>query len=201
MMRKSHLSLVAAALALTPIAATQAEGIGYNYVDLGYVTTEIDGVRKDLDGFVLRGSLEVADDWFVYGRYIDQGVEFAGVDVDLERFSVGGGYAWSFAENMDLFGKVGYTQVELGLSGGGLGHASEDDDGYELAVGIRARPVAPLELEGSINYIDLSDSGDDTSLGVAALWYIADHLALGVEGEFADEEDTYGIGFRWEFGK
>ena len=194
---KRKLSLVAAALALmAPIAATQAEGIGYNYVDLGYVTTDVDGFNKDADGFVLRGSLEVVDNWFVYGRYVDQSIKFAGSDIDVERFSVGGGYAWTFAENMDLFGKLGYTQVE-----GEFGHASADDDGYELGVGIRARPLSALELEGSINYVDLSDAGDDTALGVAALWYIADHLALAVEGEFADEEKTYGIGFRWEFGK
>lgn len=195
MMRK--LSLVAAALALmAPIAATQAEGIGYTYVDLGYVTTDVDGFSKDADGFVLRGSLEVADNWFVYGRYVDQSVEVAGGDIDVERFSVGGGYAWSFAENMDLFGKLGYTRVE-----GEFGHASADDDGYELGFGIRARPLSAFELEGSINYVDLSDAGDDTSLGVAALWYIAEHVALGVEGEFADDEKTYGVGFRWEFGR
>lgn len=190
MMRK--LSLVAATLALmAPIAATQAEGIGYDYVDLGYVTTDSDEFSKDADGFVLRGSLEVIDDWFVYGRYSDQSVEHGGHDLDLERLSVGGGYAWSFAEDMDLFGKVGYTEVD----------GEHDDDGYELGVGIRARPLSALELEGSINYVDLSDKGDDTSLGVAALWYIAEHVALGVEGEFADEEETYGVGFRWEFGR
>lgn len=199
MMRK--LSLVAAALALmAPIAATQAEGIGYTYVDLGYVTTDVDGIDKDADGFVLRGSLEVADDFFVYGRYTDQSLKYGGNKLDIERYSVGGGYAWSFADNMDLFGKIGYTKYEAELSTS-FGRGSLDDDGYELGVGIRARPLSALELEGTINYVDLSDSGDDTSLGVAALWYIADHLALGVEGEFADEESTYGIGFRWEFGR
>jgi hypothetical protein len=192
---KRKLSLVAAALALmAPIAATQAEEIGYTYVDLGYVTTDIDGIRKDVDGFVLRGSLEVADNWFVYGRYSDQGADFSGHDVDVERYSVGGGYAWTFAENMDLFGKLGYTEVDAS------GEHHGDDDGYELGVGIRARPLTALELEGSINYVDLSDRGDDTSFGVAGLWYIAEHLALAVEGEFADEEKTYGVGFRWEFG-
>ena len=192
-MRK--LSLVAATLALlAPIAATQAEGIGYDYVDLGYVTTDFDGVSKDADGFVLRGSLEVIDDWFVYGRYSNQGIKFAGSDLDVERFSVGGGYAWSFAPNMDLYGKLGYTKFEADFG-------DADDDGYELAVGLRARPLSTLELEGSINYVDLSDSGDDTSLGLAALWYITERVALGVEGEFADEATTYGIGVRWEFGR
>ena len=66
---------------------------------------------------------------------------------------------------------------------------------------MRARPVEPLELEGAITYVDLSDSGDDTSFGVAARWFFTDNLALGVEGEFADDANTYGVGFRWAFGK
>jgi hypothetical protein len=193
-MRK--LSLVAATLALlAPVAATQAEGIGYDYVDLGYVTTDVDGFRKDVDGFVLRGSLEVADNWFVYGRYTNQGVDIAGSDLDLERFGIGGGYVWSFADNMDLYGKVGYVRAEADYAG-----VSMDDDGYEIGVGLRMRPLTALELEGALNYVDLSDAGDDTSLGVAARWYITEQLALGVEAEFADEEKTYGVGVRWNFG-
>lgn len=200
-MRKSSLGLVAAVLALAPFAATQAEGISYTYADLGYVTTDLDGVSKDLDGFLLRGSLEVADNWFVYARYVDESVTFSGVDVDFQQFGVGGGYAWSFAENMDLYGRVGYARAEADTHGGGFGGMNVDDDGYELGVGIRARPLDPFELEGSVNYVDLSDSGDDTSLGVAARWFITDNLALAVEGEFGDDADSYGIGFRWAFGK
>jgi hypothetical protein len=68
-----------------------------------------------------------------------------------------------------------------------------------LAVGLRAKPLQQLELEGSVNYLDLSDTGDDTSLGLAARWYFADQLAVGVEGDFADDATSYGIGVRWSF--
>ncbi len=199
-MRKPLLGMVAATLALCPLIASRAEGLSYTYADLAYVTTDIDGVDKDLDGFLLRGSLEIAENWFVYGRYVDQSVSIASVDIDARQFAIGGGYAWSFAPTMDLFGRVGYTEVEADASGRGFGFDA-DDDGYELGVGIRARPVAALELEGSINYVDLSDSGDDTSFGVGALWFITDHVGLGVQGDFADDAETYGVGFRWEFGK
>ena len=188
--------LVAASLAFCPLLATHAEGISYNNLDLAYVTTDLDGISEDLDGFALRGSFEIADNWFLYAGYLDQSVDVRGFDVDLQRLSVGGGYAWPFADNMDLYGKFGYTQVEADAGFG----ADLDDDGYELVAGLRARPLPPFELEGSINYVDLSDSGDDTSLGLAARWFIADSFALGVEGEFADDADTYGIGFRWQFG-
>ena len=198
-MRKSLLGLMAASLAKGPIVAAQAQDISYTYVELGYVTTDLDGVGKDLDGFVLRGSFEVADNFFLYARYLDQSVSVAGIDFDAQQYGIGGGFAWSFADNMDLYGRVGYTEVELDVSGGGSGGFDLDDDGYELGVGIRARPLELLELEGVVNYVDLSDSGDDTSYGVAGRWFITDTFALGVEGEFADDADTYGVGFRLQF--
>lgn len=197
-MRLSPL-LIVSALTCAPVLSAQAAGIDYNYVDVGYVTTDLDGTDEDLDGFGLRGSLEVADNFFLYARWLDQSVSTHGVDFDLQRLGVGGGYAWSFAENMDLYGKLGYTQWELDVDNAGLGEF--DDDGYELGVGIRARPLDPFELEGSITYTDMSDLGDDTSLGVAGRWYITDNLALGVEGDFGDDLDTYAITFRWAFGQ
>lgn len=198
-MRKSLLGLVVTSLVMVPFVAAQAEDISYTYVDLGYLTTDLDGVGKDLDGFVLRGSFEVADNFFLDARYLDQSVKVAGIDFDSKQYGIGGGYAWSFADNMDLYGRIGYTEVELDVSGGGGGGFDVDDDGYELGVGIRARPVELLELQGAVNYVDLSDSGDDTSFGIAARWFITDVFALGIEGEFADDADTYGVGFRLQF--
>ncbi|MGI9246364.1 MAG: outer membrane beta-barrel protein [Steroidobacteraceae bacterium] len=200
-MRRSALIPLAALLAIGPLAAAQAEGISYTYADLGYVTTDLDAVSKDLDGFLLRGSLEIANNWFLYARYVDQSVSFSNVDVDVEEYGVGGGYAWSFAENMDLYGRVGYVSAQADASGGGFGGYEVDDDGYEVGIGIRARPLDPLELEGSVTYVDLSDAGDDTAFGVAARWFITENVALAVEGAFADDADSYGVGFRWAFGK
>ena len=49
-MRSKLLSaMVAASLAL-PLAA-HADGATYSYADLAYVTTDLDGVDEDLDGF------------------------------------------------------------------------------------------------------------------------------------------------------
>ena len=55
-----------------PLPATTSR---YSYADLAYVTTDIDGVNEDLDGFALRGSLEVTDQAFLFGTYTDQSAE------------------------------------------------------------------------------------------------------------------------------
>lgn len=198
-MSKTCLALAAATLALAP-ALSQAANLSYNYVDVGYVETDIDGVDPKLDGFLLRGSLELGSNAFLFADYVDQSVEESGARLDGESIGVGVGYAWPFAEKMDLFGRIGYVRSEVTLRGMGE-RISFDDDGYTLGVGIRALPVELLELEGTVNYVDLSDSGDDTSLGVAARWIITPQFALGVEAGFADDAKSYGIGFRWTFGQ
>jgi Outer membrane protein beta-barrel domain len=194
-MRNSILALLASSFAVVPLAA-QAEGLSYSQLDAGYVVTDIDNFDDEADGFMLRGSYEFVENWFGYARYLDQSVDAFGFDVDLTQFSLGLGYALPLADTTDLYGKLGYTSVEADAGG-----ASADDDGYELAIGLRSQPMEQLELEGSVNYIDLSDSGDDTSLGLAARWYLTQQLAVGLEGEFADDTTSYGIGVRWSFGQ
>ena len=189
-MKLKFASALIASAALLPVAA-QAQSPSYSYLDLAYVETDIDGIGSNADGFALRGSFELTDSVFMFAGYLDQSVR----NVDLETYNVGFGYAWSFAPNMDLYGKLAYVKAEAD----GFGF-SADDDGYGIGVGIRSFVTDALELEGAINYVDLSDSGDDTSFGIAARWYFMPQFAVGLEAAFGDDADSYGIGVRWNFG-
>lgn len=194
-MRFKFVTALAASAACVPFLA-QAEGISYSYLDAAYVNTDIDGFNKDVDGYALRGSFEVVDNLFLFAGYVDQGTTVFGTDIDLQSYNIGVGYAWPLSEALDLYGKLAYVNAEADVQGLG----SADDDGYALGVGLRGRPVEQLELEGSVNYADFSDSGDDTTLGVSARWYFTKQFAVGIEGEFGDDADTYGLGVRWNFG-
>ena len=92
--------------------------------------------------------------------------------------------------------RIGYVNAEASAGGFDI-----DDDGYLLGVGLRGRPADQFELEGAVNYTDLSDSGDTTSFGLGARWYFTEQFALVVEGEFGDDANTYGVGVRWNFGQ
>ena len=156
-MRSKLLSaMVAASLAL-PLAAAAGDNVTYSYADLAYVTTDIDGVNEDLDGFALRGSFEVTDQAFLFGSYTDQSAESGGADVDYTTFTLGGGYAWSLSDSTDLYGKLGYVSAEVEVSVPGLGGFSVDDDGFLLGLGLRGRVAQQFELEGAVNYTDFSD--------------------------------------------
>jgi hypothetical protein len=110
--------------------------------------------------------------------------------------NLGVGYAWPIGPKADIYGKLGYVSAEVDAGG-----FDADDDGYLLGVGLRGRPADQLELEGAVNYTDLSDSGDTTSVGLAARWFFTEQFAVGVEGEFGEDANTYGVGVRWNFGQ
>jgi hypothetical protein len=194
-MRFKFASALAATAAFVPFLA-QAEGFSYSYLDAAYVNTDIDRFDEDVDGFALRGSYELTDNVFVFAGYADQGTSVAGFDIDLQTYNLGLGYAWPLGKDLDVYGKLGYVSAEADVQG--LGDA--DDDGYSLAVGLRGRAIEQLELEGAVSYVDLSDSGDDTSLDLGARWYFTPQFAFGVEGSFGDDASTYGLGVRWNFG-
>ena len=198
-MRKTTLGLAIASLALLPFAS-QAEEISYSFVQAAYVSTDIDEFDETADGFVLGGSLEIAENFFIYADYADQSADVAGVDIDVSGFSIGGGYAYPLSDSMDLVGSIGYVSTETDVSFEGES-GSGDDDGYELAIGLRAMPMEQLELHGSVSYVDLSDAGDDTGFGIGALWYFLPQFAVGVDAGFTDDANSYGIGARWDFGR
>lgn len=177
-----------------PLVAA-ADGLSYSYVDAAYISTDVDNFDENVDGFALRASVELANRVFAFGGYTDQSTSILGSDLDVKGYNLGVGYAWPMSGTTDLYGKVGYVRAEADFAG-----LNANDDGYALGVGVRSRVVDQLELEGSINYTDLSDSGDDTTLGLGARWYFTQQFAVGVEGEFGNDARTYGIGVRWTFG-
>jgi hypothetical protein len=194
-MRCKLISALAATAALAPFLA-HAESVSWSYLEGGYVNTDIDRFDEDVDGFALRGSYELTGEVFVFGGYTDQSTSAAGLDLDVQSWNLGLGYAWPLGQALDLYGKLGYVSAEADLEGFG----DADDDGYSLAVGLRGRAVEQLELEGAVSYVDLSDSGDDTTLDLGARWYFTPQFAFGVEGSFGDDANTYGLGVRWNFG-
>src|SRR5688500_2175204 len=152
-MRSKLLSaMVTAALALH--VGGGADDVTYSYADVAYVTTDFDGVNEDLDGFALRGSIEVTDQAFLFGTYTDQSAESGGADVDYSTFTLGGGYAWSLSESADLYGKLGYVSSEVEVSVPGLGGFSVEDGGILIVFGLSDRVALQITLNSAGTYDD-----------------------------------------------
>ncbi|HSE13462.1 MAG TPA: outer membrane beta-barrel protein [Rudaea sp.] len=185
--------LVAATLAP---ALSQAEGFSYSYLEGAYINTDVDRFNKDIDGLALRGSFEITDNIFVFGGFSDQSTSIFSTNIGLQSYDIGAGYAWPLASNIDLYGRLGYMHAEADVPGPNF-----EDDGYLLGAGLRGRVVDNLELEGGVNYTDLNDTGNETSLALAARYFFTPQFAAGIEGEFGDNANTYGVNVRWSFGK
>jgi hypothetical protein len=191
---KHRIAVAIAALSTLPLVAHAADDLSYSYLDPAYVTTDIDNFDEEVDGFALRGSLEVTDQVFVFAGFSDQSTSLFGDDLDFQTMNIGGGYVWPVSPRADLYGRLGYVEQEVEFAG-----FSADDDGFLLGMGLRSRVAGEFELEGAVNYVDLTDSGDATSLFAAGRWYFTQTFAAGLEAEVGDDATTYGLGVRWSF--
>lgn len=179
-----------AALGLAGPALAQG-GFSYNFVELGYVNTEIDNPDIDGDGFGLRGSLAVSKNFHVFTEYADQ--DFDG-NVDGKTFELGGGLNWALSPNLDLIATISYVRSEVDTPLGDF-----DDDGYGLGLGLRGRATGQLELTGGIRYVDLDDSGDNTSLRVGGRYFFTPQFAVGLDLDYDDDATSWVLGARYTF--
>jgi hypothetical protein len=186
------LSAVASSLVLAAMPfLAHAEGMSYSYVDLGYVETNIDGLGPNLDGFGLRGSVGIAENFFVFAEYLDQSVS----GVDLEQYSVGLGGHYGLSDTLDLVGRVGYANAEVSASGFG----SFDEDGYLLSAGLRSQLGTNVELEGGLIYTDSGSGSSDTALAVGGRYHFNKNFAAGLEYQVSDDVSSFLIGVRGSF--
>lgn len=193
MQRRILSGLTALAVAL-PLAS-HADTMDYSYAELGYVDTELDGPRFDVDGdgFALRGSLAVHPNFFVFASYEDLGYDFG---VDRTILQVGGGGHWPLSNKLDIVGHVGIVKAETEFDPIGI---DEDDDGFLLGARVRGVVAPKFELEGGFDYRDLDDAGDDTMVVLEGRYFFIEQLAGGLSLAIGDDVTSIGLNARWTF--
>jgi hypothetical protein len=185
---------IAAALLIITGNALAAE-LSYDYAELRYVDTEIDGNGgSDLngDGFELGGSIEIADNIHLFGSYQTLDFDF---NVDISTVEVGAGYMRPVASGTDFVARVSYIDAEADT-----GFATVDDNGFGLSAGFRRLFAQQFEGRAFVNHVDLDDSGDSTSIELAGDYYFNNQFTAGLTLAFGDDETTLGIGGRYYFG-
>ena len=112
-MKRSRLTLAVLALAAAaavPFAASAADGLSYTYVEGGYVATNTDG--GDADGWGLKGSAALNQNFHVFGDFANQTIEDS--DVDFDQWRVGLGYNHQISQHADLLTRVAYDKFDAG---------------------------------------------------------------------------------------
>src|SRR5262245_59689190 len=176
-MRFALAALAAAAAVAAPVSA-QAQQLIYTYWEAGYVGTDVDDLDTNMNGWFVGGSAQVVDRVFAWANYRNSEAHVTGFKLTDEAWGLGLGYAWPMLDNLDLVGRVGYA----GARGEIENFTSARDDGYSLEAGLRTRLIDQLELEGYVQYVDLSDMGDSTIGKLGAQWYLSPQVALGLFG-------------------
>ncbi len=191
MMTRTILILTAALLATPAIA----DGLDYNYLEGGYQRIELDDDFFDVDGdgFGIGGSFEVGDNAFVFGSYGTADFDFG---IDFNELTAGVGYHVPVGTNTDFVASIAYVRAEAEASGIDI-----DDNGIGASIGLRSMVTDTVEVFGNINYVDLDDSGDDTSFSGGAWFNVTETFALGVSAGFGDDTTTYGASARLYFGR
>lgn len=185
------LRYLAAVSALAIAAPALADGVSYNYIEGNYQRVEFDddfGGDPDGDGFGIGGSFALNDQWHLLASYATADLD---AGVDLDQLKLGGGFHTPLTNNVDFVAEFAYVRFDASS-----GFVSADDDGFGLSLGVRGMAADRLELAGWVDYVDLDDSGDDTSVRGAAWYNFTETFALGFTAGIGDDVNQYGIGAR-----
>lgn len=162
---KKLVAVAVAALLATPVAFAAEQPIGGI---AGHVTM-LDADFDDGTGFGIRGWMNVGEGGgFVHGEYSMVGLEFAGVDVDVNELRMGGGMMGSLQQNAKWVAKLEY--IDLG--------SDFDADGFGVHGGAMFDAAQNLGVFGTVGFVDL---GDD------------DGLEFNIGGKFSFTRDLAGI--------
>lgn len=165
------------------------QGLNYNYAELRYLDTDVNGA--DGDGFKFAGSYRLNEDIILVGGY--SGLDFDG-NVDISTLEFGAGWVRPFdgRQNLDFVGTLSLLRTEVDA-----GPFDDSDTGFRLTAGVRALLQPQIELRGSIQHVNVEDN--DTFLEVAGDYYFAPNFAAGASLEFGGDADTFTIGGRFFF--
>jgi hypothetical protein len=172
-------------------ARPESAQFNYTYLQLSYDESDFDlgPVDVDGDGVTISGSFELTDEWHIYTAYSQADLDF-GIDVDT--WAIGAGYVFPLKDDIDIYGRALYIDQNVDA-----GPANADDDGLGVQGFIRARLADEFELEGGVQYVDLSDS--DVSLLASARYNFTEQFSAGIGITFAGDTDGIGINARYSF--
>ena len=205
-MTRSLLALTLAAA--MPFAASAAEGLNYNYVEGGYVATNIDNDNDeiDADGFGANASVALSPNFHLFGGFNAQEsdeFDFLGsrVETDVNQWRVGVGYNLGIADRTDLVARAAYEKVEVDdiTVGGQDFDINDGDDGYSAEVGVRTAFTDNLEGHAYAGYEDFGDDNDDFYGRVGAQWKFNPNWGISGDVKLADGGSEWFVGPRFSW--
>lgn len=215
--------LVLTSAALLASANAYSSNFNYNYLDLGYGTTNYDlkysGLNESIDsadGVAVKGSVAISPNFNLVGAYskgstthtFDIGAPLAEIKgkLEAERFEIGVGAHRAVGPRTDMFGEVKYVETDyttksVTINGADAFFFSDDDQeggGYGLDLGLRHKFNSRFEGLASVGYEDV-DNRNQASATVGGLMNINQRVAVGVNLTKGEEDESASAGLRINF--
>jgi hypothetical protein len=194
-MKTKLLALMLAAFAPFAVMAD----VSYSFAEASYqLGGEVDdGVTPiDTDGFLLKGSFAVNDNWFVEFDYGMLSTDPSAADITSMSLLAG----W---HGELIYVKGGYESLEVDACASSAPPCSFDDSGYNLDFGVRSMVGENFELNGHVGISDLGNFDSFTNYGFGAVWSFGENMGVTFNYDMrsgdTDDFSTYGFGFRLDF--
>jgi hypothetical protein len=194
-MQSRVLNALACLALMLPIAG-QAADFGYSFVDFAVIPeAEFDSgdVDTDGDGFQLRGSLTVHQNYFALVEIADLGLDN---DVDFTRWTIGAGGHWPINQKLDFVARGGLMRYDID------GRFGDDDDlGFFIGGRVRAQIIPKVELEGGVDLTTAEVEGyeDEIILVGEGRYHFNSQFSVGGFLNLGDDSSALGVYGRLNF--
>lgn len=178
--------IASAVLSLLSFGA-MAENPSFDNVEVGYTNFDLDGL--DMDGFELKGSKELSDNFYVKGEYL----MVSDSDIDVNHTKIGVGYMNHFSANSTFFSEIDYARTDIDTD-----FDDSDDDGYGINLGVRSMLSKEFEVKAAVEYLDVGND-DTTSFVVGGVYNFTKNIAAYADYSYESDLSIYAAGLRYNF--
>ena len=194
-MQSRVLNALAALALMLPIAG-HAANFGYSWIDFSLIPmaeTDVGDDDIDADGFQLRGSLAVHQNFFAIVELEDLSYDD---DIDFNRWAIGGGGHWPINNSMDIVGRAGIVRYEVDV-----GRFDDDDTSFFFGARLRAQVAPRVEVEGGVEYSDAEvfGFGDEIFIVGEGRYHFNDQWSAGGFLNLGDDQKKVGVYGRFNF--
>lgn len=178
-------SLIASMSALPVFAGSPS----FNFVEGGYLDFE------DGDGIELRGNYELNSNFFLNADFQTTSADDGLSSIDTDYLLFGAGYKMALNETTSGYAMLNYVDLSADSFLGTL-----NDDGYQLAVGVRSQVTDATQVYGEIAANDLSLLGGRTELNIGVRQKFSNDFGGYVEYKRDDfGGDGFSLGLTLDF--
>ncbi|MUV13305.1 hypothetical protein [Noviluteimonas gilva] len=201
--------LAAAALAFASFGACAQDITSNNLTSVSWTWVQASAARTslddadfsiDFDGWNVSGSVDVADEYHVFGAFQNtSNNDF--VDFDLKEAQLGFGWHPKISANANAVVELSWIRQDLSADLFGQDIDDEQDNLYRVSAGVRGALGEHFVGTLKANYTDSNDWSSDGEFGgtVGAEVRFNRTWSLVGEADIAEHQDHYSVGVRASF--